>query len=58
MEKYDKYALDTTRLYVELYPWHPMTPTMHKILLHGAVIIKHALLHIGQLSEEAAEARR
>lgn len=55
--KYDKYALDTARLYVDLYPWHPMTPTMHKILIHGAVIIKSALLPIGQLSEEAAEAR-
>lgn len=57
VEKYDKYALQTARLYVELYPWHPMTPTMHKILIHGAVIIKNALLPIGQLSEEAAEAR-
>lgn len=56
-EKYDKYALDTARLYIKLYPWHPMTPTMHKILVHGAAIIKHALLPIGQLSEEAAEAR-
>lgn len=56
-EKYDKYALDTARLYVDLYPWHPMTPTMHKILIHGAVVIKNALLPIGQLSEEAAEAR-
>lgn len=56
-EKYDIYATETARLYVDLYPWHPMTPTMHKILIHGAVIIKSALLPIGQLSEEAAEAR-
>lgn len=56
-EKYDKYASDTARLYIDLYPWHPMTPTMHKILIHGAVVIKNALLPIGQLSEEAAEAR-
>lgn len=34
-----------------------MTSTMHKILIHGAVITKNALLPIGQLSEEAAEAR-
>ncbi|KAG6448524.1 hypothetical protein O3G_MSEX005516 [Manduca sexta] len=39
-EKYDKYALDTARLYVQLYSWHPMSPTMHKILIHGAVITK------------------
>jgi len=56
-EKFDQYALDTSRLYIDLYPWHPMSPTMHKILIHGAVVIKNALLPIGQLSEEAAEAR-
>ena len=33
-----------------------MTPTMHKILIHGAIVIENALLPIGQLSEEAAEA--
>ncbi|XP_045509227.1 uncharacterized protein LOC123704774 [Colias croceus] len=55
--KYDSYALDTAKLYVEQYGWHPMTPTMHKILIHGASIIQKALLPIGQLSEEAAEAR-
>lgn len=56
-EKYDKYALDTARLYVSLYEWHPRTPTLHKILVHGSETIKNALLPIGQLSEEAAEAR-
>lgn len=34
-----------------------MTPTMHKILIHGSAVINNALLPIGQLSEEAAEAR-
>lgn len=34
-----------------------MTPTLHKILVHGSTIIEHALVPIGQLSEEAAEAR-
>jgi len=56
-EKYSKYATDTVEMYVRLYPWHPMTPTMHKILIHGANEIKNALLPIGQHSEEAAEAR-
>lgn len=56
-QKYDSYAKDTAKLYVSLYGWHPMTPTMHKILTHGAAIIQNALLPIGQLSEEAAEAR-
>lgn len=47
----------TQQSYIEEYGWHPMTPTMHKILLHGADIIENAILPIGQLSEEAAEAR-
>lgn len=55
--KFEKYTMDTAKMYVELYPWHPMTPTLHKILLHGPIIIDKALLPIGQLSEEAAEAR-
>jgi hypothetical protein len=44
-------------MYVRLYPWHPITPTTHKILIQGAIVIETALLPIGQLSEEAAEAR-
>jgi len=34
-----------------------MTLTMHKILIHGAIVIENTLLPIGQLSEVAAEAR-
>lgn len=34
-----------------------MPPTVHKVLVHGADIVKHALVPIGQLSEEAQEAR-
>ncbi|XP_026331961.1 uncharacterized protein LOC113239252 [Hyposmocoma kahamanoa] len=55
--KFANFAQETAELYVKLYGWHPMTPTLHKILIHGNTIIKHALLPIGQLSEEAAEAR-
>ena len=31
--------------------------TIHKVLIHGAGIVKHKILPIGQLSEEALEAR-
>lgn len=44
-------------MYIELYSCYPMSPTVHKILLHESTIIANALLPIGQLSEEAAEAR-
>lgn len=45
------YCMDIIKLYVSLYPWHPMTPTMHKILVHGATVMDKALLSIGLLSE-------
>ena len=34
-----------------------MPVTIHKVLLHGAVVISSALLPIGQMSEEAQESR-
>lgn len=57
VEKFEAYANETAKIYVDLYGWHPMSPTIHKILIHGGEVIAHALLPIGQLSEEAAEAR-
>ena len=57
VQKFSEYTVETAKLYVQLYPWHPMTPTMHKILIHGPIVIENALLPVGQLSEEAAEAR-
>lgn len=56
-EKFSIYLRSTAELYVNLYSWYPMTPTLHKILCHGTLVIEHALLPIGQLSEEAAESR-
>jgi hypothetical protein len=57
LEKFSSYLTETAHLYVLLYNWHPMSPTIHKILMHGTTVISHALIPIGQLSEEAAEAR-
>ncbi|CAH0689249.1 unnamed protein product [Chilo suppressalis] len=57
IEKFDSYCQDTAKMYVELYSWYPMTTTVHKILIHGPSVIRHAILPIGTLSEEAAEAR-
>lgn len=34
-----------------------MPATVHKILVHGVDVVQSALLPIGQLSEEAQEAR-
>lgn len=34
-----------------------MPPSVHKILLHGSIIIRHTLLPIGEMSEESQESR-
>jgi len=54
---FEKYAMDTAKLYIEYYNWYYMPASVHKILLHDADVIKHSLLPIGQLSEETSEAR-
>lgn len=56
-EKFDTYAFDTAKLYVELYGWYYMPASLHKILIHGSAIINSLSFPIGQLSEEAQEAR-
>ena len=33
-----------------------MPPTVHKVLVHGAELVKHSYISIGMLSEEALEA--
>lgn len=55
--KFENYAKNTAELYIDLYGWYYMPPTVHKILIHGSEIIKHAIIPIGQMSEEAQEAR-
>lgn len=56
-EKFDTYSKETAKLFVTKYPWFYMPVTLHKVLIHGSDIIKVALLPIGQLSEDALEAR-
>jgi hypothetical protein len=57
VEAFKEYALQTARLNVDTYPWYYMPASVHKILIHGAIIITEAMLPIGQLSEEAQESR-
>lgn len=54
-EKFKIYALETAYELVQQYPWYYLPASVHKILLHGSKVIDHALLSIGELSEEAAE---
>lgn len=57
VEAFQTYAEETRQLYNKLYSWYAMTPTVHKLLVHGGDVIEHALLPIGMLSEEAQETR-
>lgn len=54
---YELYAEETRTLFVRHYGWYALSPTVHKLLVHGAAIIKHTLLPIGMCSEEAQESR-
>lgn len=56
-DAFAKFAAETHRLYCKLYGWYVLSPTVHKLLLHGSEIIRHAALPLGMLSEEAQETR-
>lgn len=47
----------TISIYNRLYGKFPMKPTVHKILFHGADIIKSSPVPVAYLSEEAAESK-
>lgn len=55
IEEFREHTLETARLYVRLYPWYPMCPTLHKVLLHGFQFAKISPLPTGMYSEEAQE---
>ena len=54
---FEKYADETRHLYLKEYGWFYMPSNVHKILCHGKLVIASCILPIGQLSEEAQEAR-
>lgn len=54
---FDAYCQETAKLYLQKYSWFYMPISVHKILFLGSAIISNAILPIGQLSEEAQEAR-
>jgi hypothetical protein len=56
-EKYKNFADKTSRLFIQLYGWCRFPVTVHKILCHGAEIIRHFDIAPGLLTEEASEAR-
>ncbi|XP_063909076.1 uncharacterized protein LOC135126834 [Zophobas morio] len=57
LDAFNKYTFATAEMYVKEYGWYYMPASVHKLLIHGGDIISSAILPIGQLSEEAQEAR-
>ena len=55
-EKYKCYAIETAKIYKELYPLYYMPFSVHKMLLHGHAIIKELPISIGHASEDGMEA--
>lgn len=52
-DKFEKYAHETAELFV--YSWYNMSPSVHKVLIHGA-IMKKMIFPVECLSEETQEA--
>ena len=57
-ELFKTYCNDTAELWVIMYPWKLMPPTVHKNLIHGSAIINELGGNIGRFSEEAQEANK
>lgn len=58
LEEFEKFSLDTANHFVKLYSWYYMPSSIHKLLIHGKEIIQHhSIIPIGNLSEDAQEAR-
>lgn len=56
-DSFRNYCHDTAKRFIELYPWYCMPTSVHKILIHSSDIISYFMVPIGQLGEEAQEAR-
>lgn len=57
LDKFGELCLETFKIWIEKYESQKMTPTVHKVLVHGSDIITNSILPVGVLSEEAAESR-
>ncbi|XP_037024136.1 uncharacterized protein LOC119066024 [Bradysia coprophila] len=57
IKKFSEYTNATAKLFVKLFDWYKMPPSVHKVLIHGADIINSLVLPIGVYSEEASESR-
>lgn len=54
--EFKKLCDNTFNLYIDNYDWYPMTPSLHKILVHSTDVILTLPLPPAMFSEEGAEA--
>lgn len=54
---FQQYCIQTAAIFITLYSWYCMPTTVHKVLIHGPLIVQWSPLPIGQMSEDAQEAR-
>ena len=55
-QEFGEFCLDTNLLFVDLFPWMEVTPSIHRFLAHGAQIIAlNDGKGLGQLSEAPLE---
>lgn len=47
-DAFGAYARHAANIFVDKYDWYRMPVTMHKILMHGAEVIKNHLIPIGK----------
>lgn len=55
--KFGELTKATAEIYKKEYHWRNMSPTFHKILCHGQIIVQSNILPLGELSEEAQESK-
>ena len=55
INKVEKVCLETYNMYYELYPWIHISPTVHKLLIHGCQIAKKFPLPMAYFAEDAGE---
>lgn len=53
--KFRTYCITTAEMAVNLHGWYKISASVHKILIHGADIIKSMTLPVGLLSEDVIE---
>ena len=52
---YDRVALRAFQSYIRSYAWYNLSPTLHRLLIHGGEIARHLPVPTGLLTEEGLE---